>query len=49
MSAIRMHQPVLILLMPYVFLNIHLSYGFGYLTGSFNVMRKKTTRVTSNR
>ena len=49
MSAIRMHQPLLILLMPYVFLNIHLSYGLGYLTGSFNVMRKKTTRVTSNR
>ena len=27
MSAIRTYQPLLILLMPYVFLNIHLSYG----------------------
>ena len=49
MSAIRMHQPLLALLMPYVFFNIHMSYGIGYLVGIFNVIGKRTTQVKPNR
>lgn len=47
MSAIRTYQPLLILLMPYVFFNIHLSYGFGYLRGL--VMGYKSINVQPNR
>ena len=49
MSAIRMHQPLLALLMPYVFFNIHMSYGIGYLVGIFNVIGNRTTQVKPNR
>ena len=49
MCAIRIHRPVLALLMPYVFLSIHLSYGFGYLIGIFHLMSGKSYHVTSSR
>ena len=49
MSAIRMHQPLLVLLMPYVFFNIHMSYGIGYLVGIFNVLCNSSSEVTPNR
>lgn len=49
MGAIRTHQPLLVLLMPYVFFNIHISYGFGYLVGIFNVIGKRSCQVIPNR
>ena len=49
MGAIRTHQPLLVLLMPYVFFNIHMSYGLGYLVGIFSVMRNKSVKVSNNR
>ncbi len=49
MGAIRTHQPLLTLLMPYVFFNIHISYGFGYLVGIFNLICNKSSKVNSNR
>ena len=49
MGAIRAHQPLLALLMPYVFFNIHMSYGIGYLVGIFNVLDKKTAQVKPSR
>ena len=49
MGAIRAHQPLLALLMPYVFFNIHMSYGIGYLVGIFNVLGKKTAQVKPSR
>lgn len=49
MGAIRTHQPLLTLLMPYVFFNIHMSYGIGYLVGIFNVLSKKTAQVKPTR
>lgn len=49
MGAIRTHKPIVILLMPYVFLNIHLSYGWGYLQGLFKVWGGKSYRVEPNR
>lgn len=49
MGAIRTHQPLLTLLMPYVFFNIHMSYGIGYLVGIYNVLSKKTAQVKLTR
>lgn len=49
MGAIRTHQPLLVLLMPYVFFNIHMSYGLGYLVGIFSVTRNKSVQVSNNR
>jgi len=49
MGAIRTHQPLLTLLMPYVFFNIHISYGLGYLVGIFNVICNRSSKVKSNR
>lgn len=49
MGAIRAHQPLLVILMPYVFFNIHMSYGLGYLVGIFSVIRKKSVQVSNNR
>lgn len=49
MGAIRTHQPLLTLLMPYVFFNIHMSYGIGYLVGIYNVLGKKTAQVKPTR
>ena len=49
MGAIRTHQLLLTLLMPYVFFCIHISYGIGYLVGIFNVLSKKTAQVKPTR
>lgn len=49
MGAIRTHQPLLAVLMPYVFFNIHMSYGIGYFVGIFNVIGKKTAHVKTSR
>ena len=49
MGAIRVHQPLLVILMPHVFFNIHMSYGLGYLVGIFSVIRKKSVQVSNNR
>ena len=49
MGAIRTRRFVVMLLMPYIFLNIHLSYGFGYLRGIFKVLGGKSFNVKSNR
>lgn len=48
-SAIKLNKPLLTILMPYVFLNIHLSYGFGYLVGIIKILGKKSFNVKSNR
>jgi hypothetical protein len=49
MGAIRMHQPILTLIMPYIFFNIHVSYGWGYLKGIYKVLFNKSFNVKSNR
>ena len=49
MAAIRTHKPVMVLLMPWVFLNVHLSYGFGYLHGIIKLLGHKPFNVKSNR
>ena len=49
MGAIRAHQPLLVLLMPYIFFNIHMSYGIGYLVGLFNVITNRSIMVKPNR
>ncbi len=49
MGAIRTGKPVVTLLMPYVFLNVHLSYGYGYLCGLIKIICKKSFQVKPNR
>lgn len=43
------HKPSLWWYMPYTFLNIHLSYGIGYLCGIYKVAAHKDFNVKSNR
>ena len=49
MGAVRTRCPLVMVLMPYVFLNIHLSYGYGYLRGIFKVLGNGSFNVKSNR
>lgn len=42
-------KPLLVMLLPYTFLNIHLSYGYGYLKGIYKVLANKKFNVESNR
>jgi hypothetical protein len=49
MSAIRTHQLLLTLVMPYIFLNIHISYGIGYMIGIFNLFINEKYSAKSNR
>lgn len=49
MSAIRTHQLLLTLVMPYIFLNIHISYGFGYMIGIIHLFNKEKFSAKSNR
>jgi hypothetical protein len=49
MAAIRTYKPIMVLLMPWVFLNVHLSYGFGYLHGIIKLLGHKPFNVKSNR
>ncbi len=37
------------LLTPYVFINIHLAYGWGYLTGIYKIITRKSFHVMQNR
>lgn len=49
MVAIRSDKPSLILWMPYVFLSVHLSYGWGYLCGLYKIAFNKKYNVKYNR
>ena len=49
MGTIRTRNFAVMLVMPYIFLNIQLSYGFGYLRGIFKVLGGKSFNVKSNR
>ena len=49
MGTIRTRRFAVMLIMPYIFLNIHLSYGFGYLRGIFKLLGGKSFNVKSNR
>lgn len=49
MGAIRTGKPIVTMLMPYVFLNVHLSYGYGYLCGLIKIICKKPFQVKPNR
>lgn len=49
MNAILTQKPSISILMPYVFLNVHLSYGWGYLYGIYKVLGKKSYSVKTNR
>lgn len=48
-SAAKFKKPLLVLMMPYVFANIHLSYGYGYLAGIYKIVMNKKFNVKSNR
>lgn len=47
--AVKYRRPMLTLLMPYVFVNVHLSYGYGYLRGIYKILANKKFNVESNR
>lgn len=49
MGAIRTRRFAVMLIMPYIFLNIHMSYGLGYLMGIFKVLVGRSFNVKSNR
>jgi hypothetical protein len=49
MSAIRTHQLLLTLVMPYIFLNIHISYGIGYMVGIIHLFSNEKYSEKSNR
>lgn len=48
-SAIVTLRPLMVLLMPWTFLNVHLSYGIGYWVGMFKVLFNRPFIVQSNR
>lgn len=47
--AVKYRRPMLTLQMPYVFANVHLSYGYGYLRGIYKILANKKFNVESNR
>ena len=47
--AVKYRRPMLTLLMPYLFANVHLSYGYGYLRGIYKILANKKFNVESNR
>lgn len=47
--ALRTHKYGLIALMPWLYLNIHLSYGTGYLVGIYKTLLGKSILANSNR
>jgi hypothetical protein len=49
MSAIRTHQLLLTLVMPYIFFNIHVSYGIGYMIGIIHLFKNEKYSAKSNR
>lgn len=49
-SSMRKYKkPSLLWLMPYTFLNIHISYGTGYLKGIYNILSHRDFNAKSNR
>ena len=48
-SAARTGYKSLVFIMPYVFANIHFSYGVGYLHGLYKVLLHKEFGVKVNR
>ena len=48
-KAVEYKKPALIWYMPFTFLNIHVSYGVGYLYGIYKVIFKKPFQVHTNR
>ena len=48
-NAIETKKPGLVFLMPWLYLNIHLSYGWGYLTGLYKLMTGKSFVAQTNR
>ena len=47
--AVKYRRPMLTLLMPYVFANVHLSYGYGYLRGIYKILANRKFNVESTR
>lgn len=47
--AISRNRPMLAIFMPYIFLNIHISYGYGYLVGIYKLLTHQKFNVESNR
>lgn len=47
--SLSLRRPTLTVLLPYVFLVIHMSYGCGYLKGIYKVLMNKKFNVESNR
>lgn len=47
--SLSLKRPTLTVLLPYVFLVIHMSYGCGYLKGIYKVLMNKKFNVESNR
>ena len=48
-SAVKTKRPLLVFLMPWIFFNVHLSYGVGYWTGLFKVLFNRKFNANSNR
>lgn len=48
-KAVQTQRVALAWYMPYVFLNLHLSYGFGYMKGLYKVLTHKKMTVKVNR
>lgn len=48
-SAQKTLEKKCIVLMPYVFLNIHLSYGYGYMIGLYKILFHRKLSVLANR
>lgn len=48
-SAKKTGRMALVSLMPYVFLNIHLSYGYGYMIGLYKILFHRKFSVLANR
>lgn len=48
-SAIDTLRPLMVLLMPWTFLNVHLSYGIGYWVGMFKILFNRPFTAQSNR
>ena len=48
-TALHQKRLALTFYMPYIFLNLHLSYGFGYIKGLYKVLTNKKMIVNVNR
>lgn len=48
-KAIEFKRWALVVYMPYIFFNLHMSYGLGYLKGLYKVLRNKKLNVKVNR